>query len=248
MTYEAEKDSSAARLRQQMAVVIPCYNPGDRVLPVIESVRTCVDTVIVVDDGSTDGLADKLSGQAVRVITFEKNRGKGHSLLAGFQEALACEHIHCIATLDSDGQHDPADLPALYEAFCGNGADLIIGARSFDSTRIPWRSRFGNRLTALLSRVFLGRHITDTQSGYRLHSRRLAEAVLEAVPGGRYETELAILALAVRGGFVAHSAPIRTIYEEGNQSSHFKVFRDSFRIYRKLLAILLRQRRTGSKG
>jgi len=85
--------------------------------------------------------------------------------------------------------------------------------------------------------------VPDTQSGYRLHGRRFLQNVLPTLAGGRYETEMELLVRAVRGGYRVVASPIRTIYEEGNASSHFGKVRDSARIYARLFRTVLNVRR-----
>jgi glycosyltransferase involved in cell wall biosynthesis len=219
-----------------LAVVVPCYNAGDRVRPVVESLLRLTARVTVVDDGSTDGSADGLAALGAEVIRLDPNQGKGFALMRGFEQALANPDTKYVAIVDADGQHDPQELPALLDAAEKANADLLIGSRTFDGPDVPWRSRFGNKLTALLTKLLYGRAITDTQSGYRLHSRTFLESVLADDLGGRYETEMAILVKAMREGFQIETAPIKTIYEDDNASSHFNKVRDSFRIYRVLLS------------
>jgi len=213
---------------------------------VVSRTRDTVRHIIVVDDGSTDGAPQTVPFEDVRVIRFEKNRGKGFALLEGFREALALANVACVAVIDADGQHDPAELPRLYHVFKERHADLVIGARRFDLAHVPWRSRLGNIVTAALVRMLLKQPLPDTQSGYRLHSRRLLERIVHEVAGGRYETETEILVRAVREGYIVVSTPIQTIYEEGNRSSHFDRFRDSWRIYKRLFRAV-RSVKTGSK-
>lgn len=107
---------------------------------------------------------------------------------------------------------------------------------------MPFRSRFGNVVTVFAAGVLLGRRLPDTQSGYRILSRRFAETVVRDVPGGRYETEMAILGLAIQSGAKVVSVPIKTIYEPGNATSHFKKVRDSWLIYRTLIQTSLMRR------
>jgi glycosyltransferase involved in cell wall biosynthesis len=228
-----------ADLRAHVVAVVPCFNAGERVAPVVAGLREILEHVIVVDDGSTDGASATLGELGARVIVFPENQGKGFAMLCGFREALAIPDVTCAVIVDADGQHDPNELPGLYRMYLEQNADLVIGSREFDQAHVPWRSRIGNKLTAGITRILLGQRISDTQSGFRLHSRRLLEFIIERVPGGRYETEMEILVKAVRGGFSVTAAPIRTIYEAGNPSSHFNKFRDSFRIYRKLLKVSL---------
>lgn len=220
---------------ENVAVVVPCYNAGSRVRPVIEGVLQVAKRVIVLDDGCTDGCIDTLDGMPVLIESFASNRGKGHALIAGYRTALADSAVTCVACLDADGQHDPADLPGLYRVFVERHADVLIGAREFTGARVPWASRFGNQLTLALVRLLWKTELPDTQSGFRLLSRPFLEACLPSLKGGRYETELALLAAAVGGGYEVVSSPIQTIYEPGNTTSHFRKVRDSIRIYRTLL-------------
>jgi len=208
---------------------------------VIARTLTHVAHVFVVDDGSTDGAVASLGSMPVRVIAFPENRGKGAALLAGFRAALDIPEIGCVAVIDADGQHDPDELPVLYKAFAESQTDLVVGSRVFDRGSVPWRSWFGNRITVALVAWLLGQRLPDTQSGFRLHSRRFIEDVLEAIPAGRYETEMAILVKAIRGTYRVRSVPIRTIYEEGNPSSHFRPLRDSWRVYWALFLAALRR-------
>ena len=72
----------------QIAVVIPCYNAGARIAPVVAAARRRAGRVIVVDDGGTDGACDGLAGGNTEVLRLPVNRGKGHALLAGIRRAL----------------------------------------------------------------------------------------------------------------------------------------------------------------
>ncbi|HQH52746.1 MAG TPA: glycosyltransferase family 2 protein [Candidatus Hydrogenedentes bacterium] len=231
-------------MRAHLAAVVPCYNAGRRVRAVVEGLMELLDHVYVVDDGSTDGSARSVDGLCATVVTFSENRGKGFAMLAGFETALKEPGIRAVAILDADGQHNPSELPHLYRAFLEHEADLVVGTRTFTRGEIPLASWFGNSLTAFLTKLLLGQTITDTQSGYRIHSRRFLEDVLKTILGGRYETEMAILIKAAREDYTLVAEPIQTIYEEGNRSSHFNKIRDSFRIYRTFFRTALKRTQT----
>lgn len=234
-------------VRDVVAIVIPCYNAGAALADVVKRACAVSRHVIVVDDGSTDGAVDKLQEDPVHIVRFEVNRGKGAALLAGFRAALSVSSVACVAVIDADGQHDPNEIADLYRPFLDEKADLVVGTRSFGEKRVPWASWFGNTMTRLVSACLLGRWVPDTQSGFRLHSRRFLDAVLVSIPEGRYETEMAILIKAVREGYVVLCIPIKTIYEPGNPSSHFDKLRDSWRIWRVMFTQSLRQRTRKSR-
>ncbi|MCF6284342.1 MAG: glycosyltransferase family 2 protein, partial [Candidatus Hydrogenedentes bacterium] len=205
-----------------IAAVVPCYNAGDRVRPVVVGILEKIERVVVVDDGCTDGSIATLDGLPAEMVRFPENRGKGHALLAGFRAALMDPAIACVCVLDADGQHDPEEIPRLYDAFRESAADLVIGSRVFEGGHVPWRSRFGNKVTVTVTALLLGHRLPDTQSGYRLLSRPFLEHILETVEGGRYETEMEIIVMAIREGRKTVPVSISTIYEEGNASSHFR--------------------------
>lgn len=228
-------DERGDELREAVVAVVPCYNAGARVRAVVERLCGMLRHVVVVDDGSTDGCADALDALGACIIRLTPNRGKGHALLAGFAAALEIPEMRAVCVLDADGQHDANELPGMYRAFVEREADLVIGARVFERASVPWRSRFGNRVSAAMMRVLLGPGITDTQCGYRVLSRRFIEDIVRGLPGGRYETEMRIIVKAVRGNYRVISVPIRTIYESGNPSSHFRKVRDSVRVLWALL-------------
>ncbi len=229
-------------LRGCVAAVVPCFNPGDQARKTLDRLLTIMNHIIVVDDGCIDGFADSIRDLPVEWITFPQNRGKGHALLAGFQKAIEIEGVSCVVTIDSDGQHDPNEIPRLYESFLSGQLDLLIGAREFERRAVPWRSWVGNKITASLTRLLLRRWIPDTQSGFRLHSRRFVTHILNTTQGGRYETEMEILIHAIQGEFKIQSLPINTIYESHNTGSHFNPLRDSFLIYRTFLSMLWHSR------
>jgi len=230
-------------MRAELAAVVPCYNAGGRVEPVVQGLLAQLNHVVVVDDGSTDGGTAPLQALGASVIRFTENKGKGFAMLAGFRAALAAEGVDGVVIVDADGQHDASELSNLWETFKREDADLVIGTRTFDGKEVPLRSRVGNKFTAAMTRALIGVALPDTQSGFRIHSRRFLEEVLGSIRGGRYETEMEIVVIAAKGGYKIAAAPIRTIYEEGNPSSHFNKFRDSWRVIRKLVGAGLKRKK-----
>jgi glycosyltransferase involved in cell wall biosynthesis len=173
--------------------------------------------ILVVDDGATDESGALARAAGVQVITHEVNQGKGAALRTGFTAALAAG-AEWVFTLDADGQHDPAEMPAFLAAAAAGGADLWIGDRMQDTRDMPPLRRFANRSTSSIISWLAGQPIADSQSGYRLISARVLRSV--DLRFDRFEAESEILIKASRAGFRIGSVPIRTIYGEEKSTIH----------------------------
>jgi glycosyltransferase involved in cell wall biosynthesis len=209
----------------EVMALIPAYNEARCIVPVIQGALTHLP-VLVVDDGSRDDTA-ALSAQAgAQVLRQIPNQGKGAALKAGFRQALS-QGYDAILTLDADGQHDPAEIPAFLAANRQAPADLLVGARDFSQMPLP--RRLANSSGQALFSWAVGQPIRDNQSGYRLVSRRLAEASLQAQMGG-FEFEVEMIVLCIQRGYRLGWVPIRTIY--AGQSSHIDPLRHVGRFLR----------------
>jgi glycosyltransferase involved in cell wall biosynthesis len=172
--------------------------------------------VIVVDDGSTDDTAERAAAAGAEVVRQVPNQGKGVALRTGFGRAIA-DGYDAAVTLDADGQHDPAEIPAFLAAFAASGADLVVGRRDF--RRMPPVRRVSNELGGMAFSWAVGRDVPDNQSGYRLLSRRLMAALLEGREAG-FEFEVEQLTTCIRLGWPIAWVPIRTIY--AGEPSHVR--------------------------
>lgn len=203
---------------RQILVLIPAYNEGERVVPVVRGAQTHLP-VLVVDDGSTDGTAVFARDAGADVYLQQPNHGKGAALLAGFAIALK-QGYQAVITLDADGQHDPAEIPAFIAAFQSQHADLVIGQRNF--SQMPPVRRFANTIGAALFSRALGQSVADNQSGFRLISRRLMESLMNSKERG-FEFEVEMIVACAQEGLSLTWVPIRTIY--GGEKSHINPLR-----------------------
>lgn len=221
-----------------MIVLIPAYRPDDRLLALVEGLRSARRdlTIVVVDDGSGPDFAEVFAraGQAgAEVIHHGENCGKGAALRTGFAYARTHHRAMGVVTADADGQHRVGDILRVARALEETG-NLVLGVREF-SGQVPLRSQIGNDVTAVLFRLSTGWNLADTQTGLRGHPAHLLEW-LGTIPGERYEYELNVLLGAARADLDHEEVPVETVYEAGNTSSHFRPVRDSLRIYAPLLA------------
>ncbi len=195
---------------------IPAYNE-DRTLPsVIIKAQKYVDEVLVYDDGSEDMTSEVASALKAYVISSKKNQGKGVALKHLFQHALNIG-ADVTVTLDSDGQHDPNEIPLLIEPVLNGEADIALGSRYVDGawTDAPLYRRFGLRIINALSG---GGTVKDTQSGYRAYSKRALEAMLSCEVEG-YGTESEQLAIAKEHNLKIKEVPVTVLYDGLAQTS-----------------------------
>lgn len=202
----------------KVLALIPAYNEGNRIAPVVSAARAYLQ-VLVVDDGSTDQTAQYALQAGAEVLRQRPNQGKGAALLAGFAAALE-RGFQAVITLDADGQHDPAEIPAFLTAYQECQSDLIIGKRDFKA--MPLVRRLSNTLGTLLFSQALGQNVPDNQSGYRLISRRLMEAIASNSERG-FEFEVEMIVTCVLKGYRLDWVPIRTIY--AGEKSHIQPLR-----------------------
>lgn len=160
----------------EILVGIPAYNEADRIESVIAGATAHADTVLVVDDGSTDNTSQVARDAGATVVTHTDNQGYGAALQTIFSEA-ARSHADHLVILDGDGQHDPNDITRLITAQRDHDAELVIGNRFHDDadTTLPLYRRFGLAIVNLLTNVSLGAirpqsRVTDTQSGFRAYN------------------------------------------------------------------------------
>ena len=202
-----------------IVALVPAYNAAAFIADVIRRALAHVP-VIVVNDGSTDRtLVEARSvaaGGRTTVIDQQPNQGKGVALQRGFREALD-RGAAAVIQLDADGQHDPAEIPLFLAKFRETGADLIIGERDF--SQMPLVRRMSNTIGRRAFSWAMGRRVRDNQSGYRLLSRRLMEAVLISGERG-FEFEMDMIVVCVQRGWRIEGVPVRTIY--GEEKSNIK--------------------------
>jgi glycosyltransferase involved in cell wall biosynthesis len=202
---DAKTDANrGAREAFRVCALIPAFNEAGTVADVITGVRPYVDGVIVVDDGSTDdtaslaeAAADAGSGARVVVLRHPENLGKGHAVRTGLAQILAPAtpsqpaFTH-VLLIDGDMQHRPSDVPALIAAARATGADLVVGERVFDKTRMPSSRYYSNVIGSWALSGFIGSPVRDSQSGFRLIRTDALRGMTLTSTGYEVETEMLI--------------------------------------------------------
>lgn len=208
-------------------VVIPALNAAGTVGPVVRAAREHADTVLVVDDGSSDGTGHVAAEAGAIVLRHEVNRGKGAALKTGFAWAIE-RAVDGVVTLDADGQHLPSEIPKFIAARRETGADLIIGGRAHLFEQMLPRRRMANRFSAWTISIAAGVTVGDSQSGFRFYSTELIRSVPLRTEGFDMESE--VIVRAGRAGFSILTIPIELGFVNGISTSHYKPVKDTFRI------------------
>ncbi len=219
--------ATQAKMRQlKVCTVMPTYNNGGTLRDMVERVLAYCADVIVVNDGCTDNSAEILAsfGNAIIVVDYGKNRGKGYALKQGFKKAKALGFDYAL-TIDSDGQHFPNDIPLFVNALEQNKEALIVGSRNLNQENMPGGNTFANKFSNFWFKVQTGIDLPDTQTGFRLYPLRRLPKIFSS----RYEAELALLVFSAWRGNDLIPVKINVLYPE-DRVTHFRPFWDFFRI------------------
>lgn len=194
-------------------VCIPAYNEERTIAKVILLSQTWANKVVVCDDGSIDMTSDIATRLGAEVIKHEKNMGKGVALRTMFEYAKTL-NPDAVITLDADGQHMPDEIPKLLEPILSEQADAVIGSRYIEGswTDAPFYRKVGLRLVNFLCRKSGNSVVKDTQSGFRVYSKRAFDTVLQCEAKG-FGIEAEQLATLVKNGFKIIEVPITVRYK-----------------------------------
>lgn len=191
-------DAPRGEVRPDVVVVLPAWNEAAR-LPDVLPELTRRYTVLVIDDGSTDGTSAVARRLGALSLRHPFNLGYGAALQTGYKWALR-NGARVLVQLDADGQHPPDAVPLLVAAIESGEFDLVVGSRFIEDTGYQMSSvrRAGSRLFAALGRL-AGLEVSDPTSGFQGMNR----AVIELFAGDLYPSDypdLDVLLLAHRRG------------------------------------------------
>jgi len=167
------------------ACIIPAINEEVTIGDVLLEVKGYVDSIIVVDDGSSDQTPNIARDLGAQVVSHSRNMGVGAAFSTGVKEALKM-NVDVVVTFDADNQFRADEIPKLMAPILRNEADFVTGTRFADASSLPdstWTKRFGNKLFTRIVNKLIGQNFTDTQCGFRAYSR---EALLRLTTFGQF--------------------------------------------------------------
>ena len=231
------------RLRELRRVaIVPALNEAHTVGRVIDEIRGFDPglEIVVVDDGSTDGTADVAAAKGARVLRLPFNIGIGGAVQTGFR--FAFENGYDVAVrLDGDGQHDPAQLPAVLDPVLRGDADIAVGSRfaqaaESDGYRSSRSRRIGIRLLAWVVSRIAGQRVTDTTSGFQALNRRAIELFARDYPHDYPEVEATVMVFRHRLRLLEVQVQMR---ERGGGRSSITALRSIYYMVKVLLALFV---------
>ncbi len=224
-------------------ILIPIYNAGNLFDELVTRLRDVIVTdvernfvLLIVDDGSTPPLASvKIPGIKVLQLRHERNCGKGAALCNGFSYLLKNTTVDAVITLDADLQHPPERIPEFVSAFEKNLGEIIIGSRKRDPKSMPFHRILSNMLTSAIISAMVGQRVQDSQSGFRIYSRKVLENI--AADEKRFHFESEFLIRSGWKGYRIASVPIPTIYN--NSASAIRNFPDTINFIAVIFRLLI---------
>lgn len=202
---------------KNITVVLPAYNEEVSIGSIVLLTRFYADNVIVIDDGSADRTAEIAKKAGAEVIIHKTNAGKGGALKTGFK-AAADIGADIIVTMDSDGQHNPADIPKLIAPIIEGDADIVNGSRYLNGLdkHTPIYRRVGQTILDGVTNLSSGVKITDSQSGFRAFAASTVGIFRFDAQGMGIESEM--LADAGKAGIRIKEVEVGVRYDVGNST------------------------------
>src|ERR671935_2878746 len=219
--------------------IVPAFNEEASVGRVIDEIRAFDPgfEIVVIDDGSTDRTAGVAADRGVYVIRLPFNLGIGGAMQTGYR--FAFERAYDVAVqIDGDGQHDPAQLPAILGPVLDGEADLSVGSRftGRSSYRSSFVRRFGIRLFARIVSAVVRQKVTDTTSGFRAVNRKGIALFASDYPHDYPEVEATVM--CVRHKLRLIEVPV-AMRERGGGSSSITALRSIYYMTKVLLALFV---------
>lgn len=228
---------------KEVVVIIPAYKPDKKIMSAfMEKLEKNFEKIVIVDDGSGEEYQpffQEYHKKGMTVLRNHINLGKGRAIKYAFNYCLnTYDTMVGTVTADCDGQHSVEDIKKCCQSLIKNPESLIIGTRNFDLENVPFKSRYGNKITRNMFSIFVGIKITDTQSGLRAFGKSTMKKFLD-VSGERYEYETNMLIACKEKEIKIEEVPIKTIYIGENETSHFNPIRDSILIYKLFIKYIM---------
>lgn len=222
-------------MKDDVAIIIPAYNPSKELYNLIEDLMKSQYTkIVIINDGSENTKIFEELAEKVKIITHKSNKGKGIAIKTGIEYCYdSYKNIIGIITVDADGQHRIEDINKVYNKFYLEKNAIILGSRNFKAKNIPLKSKIGNKIFRYILNLKTKVKIKDTQTGLRAipfcHLEQLTN-----IKGERFEYETNVILYAIKMNIKISEVDIQGVYINKNKSTNYRAIRDSIKIMLQL--------------
>jgi glycosyltransferase involved in cell wall biosynthesis len=202
-----------------ISVLLPAFNEGATIQKVIERIEKVLDSrfasyeIVVIADGCTDDTVKKAVetfAKNLRVVSYDRNQGKGHALQVGFSNASGELIVFC----DGDLDINPMGILTLMEMLAIHNADVVVGSKTHPNSIVkypPFR-RALSKIFAMIVDAMFDLPIRDTQTGLKVFKRKFLENNLEKVQVKGFAFDLELLVRINQTGIIVEG-PIEIEYQ-----------------------------------
>ncbi len=233
--YEFEIDEFRKKQDQLLiSIIIPIYNEEKSIKNIINRIPNHYKLeIIIVDDGSKDNSVSeilKIKNKNILLIKHIKNKGYGAAILTGIKNAKG----DIIITLDSDGQHNPEEIPILIQPIIDNSSEIVVGSRykGKSNYRIPLHTRAGEFVIKKSLWYLFHQNVGNNQSGFRAFKKDCLE-LFDNVIFSRFGLCTEILFKGALKGFKICEVPISV-----NERKHGVSYNKVIEIFKSICSII----------
>jgi len=218
----------------EVSVIIPLFNEEVGIKGLLDRILELkfheLYEVLVINDGSSDNSLEVVKKYPVKVYSHSVNKGYGAALKTGIRKAKGEK----VVILDSDGQHDPANIPEFVKML--DDYEMVIGTRDKDSFKVRTR-QIGKRVIRWVGEYLVEQKLPDYNSGYRGFNKELIKGMLHMMPNGFSFSTTSTLAF-LKEGYSIGTIPIK-VEERVGRSSNVKFFKDGAKTMMLIMRIIM---------
>jgi dolichyl-phosphate beta-glucosyltransferase len=233
----------------ELSIVVPAYNEQLRITSFMKNLldfsKKHLESyeIIIVDDGSTDNTYQVVKDlirdhENTRVITYNKNKGKGFAVFQGILNAKG----EFVLFIDADGSTPPEEIMNMNKIYKRHGYDVIIGTRIDETSSIENPQPISRKLLSLIfniySNLLFHLSVNDLLCGFKGFKKEVAIRLFENLQSFRWEFDVEILYKARKLNYSLYQIPIKWKHEEGSKikkSDPFFIFLNLFKLRLKFL-------------
>lgn len=233
-------ETGSNSLNPKRLIIIPAFNEEKQLALVIQGIRKYSDAeIVVIDDGSEDGTAERAESAGARVIRHPFNMGAGVAVQTGYKYAVENDY-ETLLQIDGDGQHHPAYIPDMFAMVENRQCDMAIGSRFLKNSehKTGLLKSMAIKLFRGVIRIMTDETITDPTSGFRCMNRTVFRYFTEDGFPHDYPDANIIIVLH-RMGFKMAELPVTMLPNPEGRSMHRGIFKISHYFFNVFIAIFI---------